>query len=830
MCSVMTWFLLWVLIPVSSVSGIRLEEGPAGDNEWGYRPAEGASLGISPPSFCWRPQEGIVAWELECAPSQSPDAPIHSVSGLKMSVHCPWQVFPSGAYTWRYRGVDGQGDHTNWSRRRTFTIREGAVPMPMPRREELLARIPKTHPRLFIRPEDVPRLRELAQGAMKEPYARLIERCDQLLANPPVTSEPRKFPEGMQRGGYEWTLQWWGNRLQTVNALDGAATLGFARLLGGKDEYGALAKQILLACATWDPQGATGYRYNDECGMPYLYLFSRAYTFVYDLLTEEERDRCRRVIQFRGREKYEHLYPRHFWRPYVSHNARAWHFLGEAGIAFLGEVEGADEWVWAAANVFYNVYPNWSDEEGGWHEGFSYWHSYVGRFTWWADVMRSAMGINAYDRPFLSQATGYYAMYLMPPGRVGSEFGDGANRVKETNIVPLFGEDALRDEAANALLLMSELAARSGNGHWQWYVEQLGGPAAAPGYIGFARGVRPEIKPKAPDDLPTSRLFRGTGIACLNSTLRSAADDVQVLFKASPMGTQSHGIDSHNSFALWAYGQRMLIRTGHYYAYGAPHHADWVWATRSQNNITVDGQGQVKHSASSKGKIVAFKTTPSIDVVVGEAADAYRVPEGEKERHLLDRYTRAILFVKPDLVIIFDRLQAKEPATFEYRLHALNKFEITDPQALRVRAEDVVCEIEMLAPQGLSITQTDQYDPNPWPQITVREWHLTASTPAKSPATEFVTLYRPHRSGETVARPSLLKAIDGGYVLTADVADGRVVALLPTDDAKELAAEGLSSRGAIQIQLRRADGSVVETVTVSTGNDGPAPEPSPSGQ
>ncbi len=141
-----------------------------------------------------------------------------------------------------------------------------------------------------------------------------------------------------------------------------------------------------------------------------------------------------------------------------------------------------------------------------------------------------------------------------------------------------------------------------------------------------------------------------------------------------------------------------------------------------------------------------------------------------------------------------------------------------------------MCDIEMLAPKGLSITQTDQYDPNPWPQITVREWHLTASTPAKSRATEFVTLYRPHRSGDTAAYASLLKPIDGGYVLTADVADGRVVALLPTDDAKELTAEGLSSRGAIQIQLRRADGSVVETVTVSTGNDGPAPRPSPLGQ
>ena len=47
---------------------------------------------------------------------------------------------------------------------------------------------------------------------------------------------------------------------------------------------------MLLAAAAWDPKGSTGYRYNDEAGMPYAYHFSRAYTFIHDRLGEEEAD------------------------------------------------------------------------------------------------------------------------------------------------------------------------------------------------------------------------------------------------------------------------------------------------------------------------------------------------------------------------------------------------------------------------------------------------------------------------------------------------------------------------------------------------------------
>ena len=776
-----------------------LDEKPAGEDEWGYRPAGGSVSEVTPPGFSWRPQSGIVSWELECGRGQSFDQTAYRATGVEMNVHCPPETLPPGTYSWRYRGVDKKGAHTKWSRTRTFEIAGGAGAMPMPPRAELLARIPKSHPRLFVRPEDLPRLGELAKGDMSKQFESLVARCEKLLANPPPTAEPKKYPPDMVRGSQEWKSQWWGNRTYTVAALGGAATLAFTRRLGGKEEYGQLAKRILLDCAKWDPKGATGYRYNDEAGMPYAYHFSRTYTFVNDLLSEEERQTCRRMMKIRGQEMYKHLFPRHLWRPYSSHSNRAWHFLGEVGIAFLDEIEGADDWVWFAMNVFYNVYPAWSDDDGGWHEGVSYWSSYVGRFTWWADVMKAATGINAYDKPYFAKA-GYYAMYLLPPGKVGGGFGDGATRRKASNVVPL----------------VSQLAAQAGNSHWQWYVEQMGGPSQLGGYIGFLRGTLPKVQPQTPDDLPTSRHFRGIGQAALNTTLTSADDDVQVVFKSSPMGTRSHGNAANNSFVLWAYGQRLLIRSGHYYMYGGPHHRDWVWSTRSLNNITINGgQGQIKRSSAAKGRITAFKTSPSIDVVVGEAAGSYIAKKDGRNLQLLDRYTRAVLFVKPELVIVFDRLEAPQPAVFEYWLHAVNEFAIDGQRKIETRAGEVACTIDLLAPQGLKLSQTDQYDPNPWPRIKTREWHLTATTPSKTKTCEFIALLHPRRASQPPPGEAILKPIDGGYLLEAKLSDGKVRVLLPVDGSATLTAAGLTTAGEILVQRLTATGAVVETVSVN---------------
>jgi len=786
--------ILFISAPLAAAGKLILDERPAKAGEWGYRPADGVVSPVNPPSFSWRPQDNMT-WEIECARDTAFEKIEYRAQNVKFNVHCPPRTFKPGTYTWRYRGKDANGNYTNWSRLRTFSIADDAVAMPLPPQEELLSRIPKTHPRLFVRPENMQHLRKLAEGKLKDRYEKLVEKCEKLLANPPSTQEPPKYPKGTVRKSEQWRNIWWPNRVRVITALNGAATLAFTRLLGGQQEYGLEAKRILLECAKWDPASSTGYRYNDEAGMPYAYYFARTYTFVNDLLTENEKKICRDVMKIRGDEMYHYLnawqkepdiyYPRHFWQPYGSHTNRAWHFLGEVGIAFIGEIEEAEDWVWFAANVFFNVYPVWSDDDGGWHEGAGYWASYQGRFTWWADVMREALGINAYDKPYYSKL-GYYAMYLMPPGKVGGGFGDmNAKRTAERNAA-----------------LMSVVAAQANNGHWQWYVEQLGGPVDTGGYIGFIRGALPKVKAVPPDDLPTSRLFRGTGQAYLNSNLTDANKSVQVVFKSSPFGSQSHGYEANNSFLLWAYGKRLLIRSGRRDIHGSEHHKNWMWSTRSTNCITINGRDQKKHSPETVGRITAFKTTPSMDIVVGDVGDIY-------EQCSLERFTRSIIFVKPQLVVVYDRLEAEEPATFQYWLHAINKFDVKGQHQIQVRNADIVCDIDFLAPSPLALTQTNQYDPNPRPRIKLREWHLTATNlPAKNKRMEFVTLYRPHRIGDQVPSEAGLEKIEGGYALKVKLSDGEFTALLPTDDTAVLEAHGLRTKGTIKARLKRNNRSV----------------------
>jgi hypothetical protein len=622
-----------------------------------------------------------------------------------------------------------------------------AVAFPLPARDDLLARIPTTHPRLFLRPEDLPALRERVRTDLAPRFAKLITRCERLLASPPDTTEPPRYPKGTTRKSEAWREIWWGNRKRTIAVLEGAVDLAGAWQLGGDEAYGALAERLLLAAADWDPRGSTGYRYNDEAGMPYAYHFARAYTLLHDRLDPAARKRCQAVMAIRGAEMYRHLCPRHLWRPYSSHANRAWHFLGEVGIAFLGEIPAAADWVWFAHTVFFAVYPVWSDDEGGWHEGSAYWASYLSRFTWWAQVMRAATGIDAYRKPFFSQV-GYYPLYLQPPGTTGGGFGD------------LTARRRARDNRA----LMTILAAQARNPHWQWYVEACGGPRRSPGFVGLLQEPAGELEARPPTDLPTARCFQGTGQAVLCTDLQDATRNVELVFKSSPFGSQSHGYEAQNAFLLYAFGERLLIRSGRRDVYGSPHHRGWMWQTRSVNSITVDGAGQRPHSAKAVGKIRTFRTTPAIDLVIGEAGDAY----GDR----LERFTRAIVFLKPEAVVVLDRLAAPEPAEYTWWLHAPTELHIEGQQAITMQNGGAACHVALLAPPGLEVTVTDRFDPPPRPRITLREWHLAARTPAATLTQEFVTVLRPHHAGTTPVTGGTTRVEAGVRTVVVPLSDG----------------------------------------------------------
>ncbi len=764
----------------------EFDDTPAAPGEWGFRPPDGGISATNPPGFCWRPQQGARVYVLQVARDEGFSDIVYEAQGIEMNVHRPPLILPAERLFWRVAFVGEDGRRSRWSITRTVTIPEDAVRFPMPERSELLVRVPKQHPRLFVRPEELPRLRELARGEMKDRFEALVAQCEKIMADPPPTDEPPLYPEGIVRGSDEWRKIWWGNRTYTINVLNSAATLAFTRLLGGKEEYGQKARELLMAAAQWDPKGATGYRYNDEAGMPYNYYFSRTYTFVHDLLTEEEREQCRRIMAIRGEEMYRHLYPRHLWRPYASHSNRAWHFLGEIAIAFMGEIEGAEDWLWFAENVFFNVYPVWSDDDGGWHEGSSYWASYLTRFTWWQDIQRVALGIDGYRKPFFSRV-GDFALYVMPPNVPRGGFGD------------LSGGRTARHNVG----LMSVFAAQAQNPYWQAYVEALGGPAQQGGYIGFIRGALPPVKSRPLSELPSSRLFEGTGLALLHTDITDARNDVQIEFKSSPFGSQSHGYEAQNAFLLYAYGEPLLIRTGQRDSYGSEHHRNWMWSTRSVNCITVGGQGQIPHSAAARGRIVAFETSDRFDYVAGEAAEAY--PEG-----LVERFTRHILFIKPHLILILDDLATPEPQTFEWWLHAPTEMSIAGQHDIRVAVGEAGCSIDMLAPEGLVLTQTDRFDPPPRPRIKLTQYHMTAATTEPARRQQFATLIRPHRAGEQPVSGGRFERGENCGAVRAALPEGEAIILLRTDRG-EMSALGVVSDADVAVVVLDAQGRPTES-------------------
>ena len=77
-------------------------------------------------------------------------------------------------------------------------------------------------------------------------------------------------------------------------------------------------------------------------------------------------------------------------------------------------------------------------------------------------------------------------------------------------------------------------------------------------------------------------------------------------------------------------------------------------------------------------------------------------------------------------------------------LHAQGEFQLGEHTARFVKSKDIVAEVEFLAPAGLSLSQTGEYDtpPHDWYTIKPQEWHLTAETTTPAKQMEFISVIK----------------------------------------------------------------------------------------
>jgi len=741
----------------------RALDRPPGRYEVSPAPADGQRLTVNPPVFVWLPVEGATEYLLQYSRDPSfedastvtvkKDATLRTAGRAlpfrgsgeftytkkPATLHVLRECLSAGKWYWRYGYQAGEPVGVVFSKTREFTIADDALALPFPDVKQVIARIGASRPRILVTPEQLERIRELGRGALRGNVEDMKRECDRYVGEP-LLPEPDFLPQGDA-----WAPTYQKVFQTTRPFFAGMAECAETYLVSGDRKYGEEARRRLMHIVSWDPNGSTSLGHNDEPGTEIVRLAPRVYNYIYDLLTHEEREKCRQCFLARLPQLYWALKARPFEvNPFESH-AMGYYLedLTEACIAMAGELD-VEEWLeYCLMMLWAPFFPPYGGRDGGWSEGPSYWGWTVGVFMRAFRLVEQVTGLPIQQREWM-QNTGFYKLYGNPPYNRMSPFGDGQSG---------------RSGGAEA---MWELAVAFQNPYFKWFSDYRGyTPSGLSAFLFHDQ----QVSARPPTDLPQARCFPDVGLAAMHSDLAQGEKNVQVLMRSSPFGSISHAYADQNAFTLDAFGEPMAIASGYYPYYGSPHHQQWTWQTKAANAIGVEGEGQETRDWDAKGRIARFETTGYWHYALGDATPAYK--------GRLTRWLRHIVFLRPlddqmtPVVVIHDDVAAPGSATFQWWLHALHKMDIDEPaQRARIRGDVAELDVFLLSPGGLSFSQTDQFTVPPERDYP-SQWHLTAETTQRRSTCRFLTVLLPHRVGGQEAAE--VKLLPGGGCLGAEV-------------------------------------------------------------
>jgi hypothetical protein len=699
----------------SSAASIRFPSGrPSGGSF--VRPREESAVEVTPPGFCWwrAAAGGQVQYRLNVADESGET--VYTSPLLRDPVCVPDRVFPAGRYRWTVEAIDGDGEVADRWGPRHFTIAEDAYAQPWVAPEELLRRVAPEHPRLLFPKSRLPEVRATLGTTRDEAFKDLRRQAERALKLdvPPEPDYDQLTDPAERRLGYVRSF-----REMRRYHTSGMLHLALMHLLSGEERFGQKAKALLLGAAEWDPEGISSVmgRYGDEIGLGLAKSAALVYDWIFDLLTEPEREKVKQMLVARADQMLRRLERRDFlFRPESSHDGRLPGYLIEHAIA-LAEEPRAKVWMDYALRAVMTVFPHWAGQDGGWAEGLAYGSAYNTIFITPFESLRAATGLDVWQRPFYRKVPYFFLYNTSPVGEIMG-FGDSYD-----------GSVSGRAESLRGLVQF--YADRFDDPALRWWVDLLETSSgrrpdlsALPGII-----LPQTVQPEPPKQLSPDAVFRGIGWAALHSDLANPQTDLMVAFKSSPYGPVSHSYADQNSFAILK-GGKALARPGgtRYPQHGTPFHTQFTQQTMAQNSILVDGQGQINRRASANGEIVAFKSTPHFGYVCGDAAAAY----GDR----LQRFRRHVLLVRPSLVFVVDDLEAPEPVEIQWLMHTPEKLELDErSQTFVSLRRGAAMRVHLITPGGFTFSQTDAWPLDPKTGFPTADsplpeklWHFTATT------------------------------------------------------------------------------------------------------
>ncbi len=655
------------------------------------RPADCSTVTQSPPEFSWPPQTGENTYTVTVTlPGGKSETRKTTANWILWD-----RPLPPGAYTWR---VNSSGSSEQKGEPRTFVIAPDAVAFTMPAPEAMYARAIGT-PRPRTWSGDPTRPLGAARAERAGGFSKMVREVDDKMPAP-VQAEPMS---GSVDSNYEDTT---AEQKRTL-----AAALAWATTR--QKRYGADATRRLLAQAAWNTEGTLSYKTNDMGSRNVAWSLALGYDWLHDYLDEAQKKVIREAIRVRVKPMYEDM-ARLSGYPYDSHGNVTLTIVGAIGALMAGEFPEAERWVKETIPQAVVWTSPWGWRDGGFANGTSqmFWDTGSNLPAW--NVLRNVTGVDLANKEWVRNHARFLA-YFAPPGAPSGVFGDGH-------------ELALTEVAARVAKALAQFAPTPLG---RWYAASLQGEDDSRLELLLAPRKEAGAAP-LPPGTPDSAYFPSVGWVAMHSKL-AEPQRTSVYFKSSPYGSYNHSHGDQNGFVIHHQGERLLAGSGSYDAYHSPHWKEWYKQTRASNGITFDGgQGQGFNDRKFSGEITRFASFQTHDYAVGRAEAAYG--------GALSRALRAVVYMRPNVVVIYDSLVSQTPRTWEWNMHTPGRMTAKGDTRVHVKNGKAQACVERVAGPDVAFQSTEQYPVAPQGKKIPRESHGIFATTQKSTHADFVTI------------------------------------------------------------------------------------------
>jgi len=697
---------------------------------------------------------------------------------IRWTLFNPHQQLRSGTWYWQYRLHNG-----SWSDILKFRVGNNAIQSFAPPVQQFWSAIPGEHPRLLINKKNLNSFIEKVKG--NEDAFAILKNADALLNTaPPDENEGESKSDGNNDAEKRKLSIVASSRVsnKVYNAID---LFCKAYLVTGSDKYKKKAIAWAMAVSGWDPDGVS--HSSDFGDARCMVSMAEVFDTFNDDLTPSQKSILLKSVGIRANRFYNEwinnidakVLSNHVWQ-YILH------YFFQTAVAVYGDVDDARNWINYAYELWLARAPILGGGDGGWGEGASYFRLDMETLLGIPMMIKEFTGFDFLKDNEWYQRNPYWMAYSFPAGSSTDGFGDDVEKIYAPGTEYLAYSDALSKLTGNRMAawyahkieqadMNDDMVGERVNGVTSYAKKNEQADKIKLSDAAMLRWFRMRylLDIKRPDTidsklLPAAEVFQGVGIADMHSDVTDTKNDLMISFRSSPYGSYGHLLADQNTFNILFGGKRLFYMSGHKVAMQDPHRLGWYKATIGHNGILIDDKGQ-PFNTEAYGYIVKFLNGKNVSYVEGDASQAYS-SKAEKIQTGLTRFHRHLLFLHPNILLVYDELEADHPAKWSWLIHSPFKINIDSANnTFQCDSGNVSAKVSLFSHQPLHWELADTFaipavnwigredEDGNLIEYKNDQWHLTAFNTRKSERMRFLAVFMINPSGKIINSPSPFK-------------------------------------------------------------------------